>query len=85
MKNSEDQKAQDKTDEYSQKLHADLPRRLLDSTVIILVMVGFFAFVGRYLDGVLGTHPWLFIAGIVIAFPLSQYLIYIRIKKRYKL
>ena len=68
----------------AEKLIASMPLRWLEATVIILVIVGIFAFGGRYLDGLLGTHPWLFIVGIVVAFPVSQYLIYLGLKRRFK-
>lgn len=35
---------------------------------------------GYFLDNALGTFPGFFIAGIVIAFPLIQFLIYKKIK-----
>lgn len=72
------------TNSKAEKLIASMPMRWLEATGIILVVVGIFAFGGKYLDSLLGTHPWLFIAGIVIAFPLSQYLIYLGLKRRFK-
>ena len=66
------------------KLISSIGQRWLEATLIILSIVGLLAFVGRYLDTILGTHPWCFIGGIVLAFPISQYLIYIRLKRRFK-
>ena len=80
-----DQQTQSEAREKANRLIAEAPRRWLDATVTILVIVGLFAFLGKYLDNLLGTRPWLFISGIVIAFPISQYLIYYRLKKRFKL
>jgi len=71
--------------EKANRLISEAPRRWAESTVTILIIVGIFAFLGRYLDNLLGTRPWIFIAGIVIAFPISQYAIYYRMKKRFKL
>lgn len=70
--------------EKAQKLISDAPRRWAEATLTILVTVGVLAFLGKYLDGVFNTKPWLFIAGIVIAFPLSQYAVYRQLKKRFK-
>lgn len=71
--------------EKAEKLVSEAPRRWMEATVTILVIVGLFAFIGKSLDNWLSTTPWLFISGIVVAFPVSQYLIYRQLKKRFKL
>jgi F0F1-type ATP synthase assembly protein I len=68
----------------AEKLVSEAPRRWMEATVTILVTVALFAFIGKKLDSYMGTTPWLFIIGIVISFPLSQYLIYRQLKKRFK-
>jgi F0F1-type ATP synthase assembly protein I len=78
---SPQQAAQEKADQ----LIKEAPRRWAEATGIILICVGLFAFSGKYLDKVFGTYPWLFIIGIVVAFPISQYLIVYRLRKRFKL
>lgn len=72
------------TGSKADRLIASMPLRWLEATFIILVVVGVLAWAGKFLDNQLGTHPWLFIAGIVIAFPISQYLIYLGLKRRFK-
>ncbi|MFA5270380.1 MAG: AtpZ/AtpI family protein [Patescibacteria group bacterium] len=80
-----DTQSQSEAREKANRLISEAPRRWLDATVTILIIVGLFAFLGRYLDNLLGTRPWLFITGIVVAFPISQYAIYRRLKQRFKL
>lgn len=70
--------------EKAQALIEEAPRRWIEATATILVVVGLFAFFGRFLDNQLSTTPWLFIGGIVIAFPVSQYIIYRRLKDKFK-
>ena len=81
---NEDHKTEPATDKVA-RLMAEAPFRWLDATGIILGVVGLIGGLGYYLDYTLATKPWFMIAGIVIAFPLSQYLIYRRLKSRYKL
>ncbi len=69
----------------AEKLVSEAPRRWLEATGTILATVAVFAFLGKYLDQLLGTHPWLFIGGIIISFPVSQYFIYRQLKRRFKL
>jgi len=80
-----DNKPNSEIQEKANQLISEAPRRWTEATIVILVTVGIFAFLGKYLDGLLYTKPWLFITGIVIAFPISQYMIYYRLKKRFKL
>lgn len=70
--------------EKAEKLVSEAPRRWMEATVTILVTVALFAFIGKKVDDYLGSSPWAFIVGIVISFPLSQYLIYRQLKKRFK-
>lgn len=69
----------------AERLISEAPRRWLDAVVIVLTTVAILAFLGRYLDGIMGTRPWLFISGVVVAFPISQYLVYRSLKNRFKL
>ncbi len=69
--------------EKAEKLALQAPRRWAEATVTILVVVGLFAVLGHFLDKWFGTQPILFIILIVLAFPISQYLIYVRLKKHY--
>lgn len=47
---------------------------------IIAVPVVLLAMLGKYLDGLYGTEPWLLIVGFVVAFALSSFSIYRRAK-----
>jgi F0F1-type ATP synthase assembly protein I len=39
------------------------------------------ALVGRFLDKKLGTSPWIFLAGILVAITLSSWLVYKKTKE----
>jgi ATP synthase protein I len=46
-----------------------------------LVLLGFL-FLGRWLDGRLGTEPWLLLAGVFVGFGLSTLWMYRRLSSR---
>jgi len=78
-------KTPEQVKQQAQRLINEAPMRWVEATATILVVVGIFAFLGKFLDNQFSTSPWLFIGGIVIAFPISQYIIYKRLKNRFKL
>ena len=78
-------KTPEQVKQQAQRLINEAPMRWVEATATILVVVGVFAFLGKFLDNQFSTSPWLFIGGIVIAFPISQYIIYKRLKNRFKL
>ncbi len=52
----------------------------LHSTGYTLVCLGLLAGGGYFIDEKLGTQPILFIAGLVISFPLSMFILYKKFK-----
>lgn len=81
MQNKTPQEIQDQAHRFV----ADAPKRWIEATITILVVVFIFAVIGKYLDNQFSTSPWIFIGGVVIAFPVSQFIIYKRLKNRFKL
>ncbi|HEX2079297.1 MAG TPA: AtpZ/AtpI family protein [Longimicrobium sp.] len=57
---------------------AELASVGLQFTIVLLA----FLFVGRWLDGRLGTEPWLLLAGVFVGFGLSTLWMYRRLSGR---
>jgi len=50
------------------------------ASIMMLIGMGLFAGAGYLLDNSLGTFPGFFIGGLVLAFPLTQFAIYKKVK-----
>lgn len=51
------------------------------SVIYTLIVIAIFGLLGYFLDQQLGTYPKLMIAGIVISYPFTQYVLIKKVKK----
>ena len=51
--------------------------------LISISSIAVFAYIGSRLDVVFGTHPAFLIVGVIISFPISQFVVYRWIKEKY--